>query len=359
MISTCATALRNSQVDERRVTEITIAGKAFPLKLNAKTCQKLSEAQISQELLPLIRSNVYSIDVDKLCVFIDGPDTSYHSLDPYLETGLEYFGLNLKFDNVGQFWSVKDAFDVCMEDSWCGRFLATHLQLLPANGPVNNIHLDDHTDMMSTLMAPGRPLINPLTDHEFQPTEPADWDDAIISGAIGIGSFLTSFYNLERPVHIMHLREGLPSLEKYRVQPAVRTHRLLEEASFFDIQLSQETDLTGFTHTYSSSSKISDLLHDANSQRYVVHIDLDYFINDFNGNPVASGYQPSASLREAADQKMNAFFDGLQEFDVTIDRWMIATSPGFCSGYHWQYLMENLSERINRLSSANFKFSQT
>lgn len=352
-------ALRNEPASKHQVTKPANSGSAHLLRLSAGACKNLSEAQIRQELLPLIRSNFYSIDIDQLSVFIDGPDTSYHNLDPYLEMGLRYFGLDPETDNAGLFWSSGDAFDICMEDSWCGRFLAAHLQTAPGDAPLNIIHLDDHTDMMSTLMVSGQPLINPLTDRIFRPTDPADWDDAITSGAIGIGSFLTAFYALNRPVHIMHLRDGVTAFEKYQVLPSVRTHELLEDASFFDIRLNQEADLTGRTQTYSSSSQITDLLKGTNSRRCVVHIDLDYFINDFNGNPVESGYRPDASLQSTAEQKMKVFFDGLQQFDMQIDRWMIATSPGFCSGHHWQFLVENLTTRINQLNSAQPRPCQT
>ena len=67
----------------------------------------------------------------------------------------------------------------------------------------------------------------------------------------------------------------------------------------------------------------------------------------------------NGSLQSTAEQKMKVFFDGLQQFDMQIDRWMIATSPGFCSGHHWQFLVENLTTRINQLNSAQPRPRQT
>ena len=80
--------------------------------------------------------------------------------------------------------------------------------------------------------------------------------------------------------------------------------------------------------------------------RVFVHVDLDYFINDFNGNIGQIPVLSDAQLRQRAQQLLDDFVAGLREKNIQVERWIIATSPGFCAAKHWAWLLEKLREVI-------------
>jgi hypothetical protein len=84
----------------------------------------------------------------------------------------------------------------------------------------------------------------------------------------------------------------------------------------------------------------------------MVHIDLDYFINDFNGASRGENYMPDPALRTEAEKKMDRFFESLARLNPAVDRWMIATSPGFCSAIHWEWLLSSIESRILQFQAA-------
>ena len=93
-------------------------------------------------------------------------------------------------------------------------------------------------------------------------------------------------------------------------------------------------------------SSPESLLDRSSSDWTIVHIDLDYFINDFNGASRGPGYIPSPALRTMAAVKLDRFFVALAKADIQVDRWIIATSPGFCSAYHWEWLLREIERNI-------------
>lgn len=325
------------------------------LALDRLSVGGLTEDEVRESLLPLIRSNHYTVDLERGIVRVEGPDTSYHEIDPFLDQGLSYCRIDRSKQDPAGFHISTPLFDLCLEDSWCGLFLAGRIAHLPPEIPLIIIHLDDHTDMMSTLLLAGDHLTDPFTGEQFFADNPRCWLAAIASGAIGIGSFLTPFFFLARRLHIAHLSDGPGHAGLYNVEPSVIRHPLLESTGFFDINLDPKDDRFVSLRTYSKSGDPVRLIEGASADRstyVVVHIDLDYFINDFNGNPAPDSYLPSPELQSAALDKMDAFFDALKGQRVSVDRWMIATSPGFCSGYHWEFLIEALSTRIRSCPSS-------
>jgi hypothetical protein len=322
----------------------------FPLKLDIEECGHLDEEQIRLELIPLIRSNHFSIDMPNNNVLIEGPDTSYHKIDPFLQDGLCALDVPTNYKEIGQFYRIGNHLDLCFEDSWCGLFIANHIRTLETDIPLTIIHLDDHTDMMSTLLLYDEGLFDPISQQAFAPDNPRHWPMAIESGAVGIGSFLTPFFSLRRSVHIRHLKADTGSLKTFKVGNTVCHQHLLKELPFFDISLQEVPEASDAMNTYQITGNAERLFDNIAEGSVIVHIDLDYFINDFNGNAFQGSYLPSKNSLETAERRMKTFFTTLRKSGVKVDRWMIATSPGFCSGIHWHVLLEKLEMYIAKYS---------
>ena len=117
-----------------------------------------------------------------------------------------------------------------------------------------------------------------------------------------------------------------------------------------DVEFSSVDKVTGLhasrLGTYTASTSSADLVRRGQNGPMIVHVDLDYFINDFNGN---IGQRPAGSVKESqarALSLLDELFSALRASGVTVERWIIATSPGFCAARHWTMLISELRQRI-------------
>jgi hypothetical protein len=291
--------------------------------------------------------------LEDACAFrLLGPDMAYHSIDPHLVEGLKAFG-EFRDQSDILFYRQKCAhFDLCFEDSWSGWFIADYLAGVGnAENDLVLIHADDHTDMMATLLVrDAEELTNPTTGHRFDPSKTDDWEVAIASGCVGIGDFITPFYYGQRQLHVRHVNSAPKGGSA--VHSVTRAHchyELIPDLNFAGVAMG-EPDARASVGTYVSGEDADLVLHGLPEGHVIVHIDLDYFINDFNGNPGDHSTISASEAGAAASLKMKRFFAALHGAPRAIDRWIVATSPGFCSARHWPNLINQIQERIQSFS---------
>jgi hypothetical protein len=327
-----------------------------PLAIDRGAYATLGETRAYSELQGFARSTRVKINQEHMRLMLCGTDLAHHAADPHLFDSFHMPPVKVCDDEYAEFHVQLSDYDLCMEDSWTGYLVSRHLTEQNIQEPLVFIHLDDHTDMMSTLLAR---VSNRLMDPEickcFDPRIPTDWEAAIRSGSVGIGSFVTALYYLPQPVHVIHLNHFSDSLYKRSyISHRTITHPLLPHAHFTTIQ-KQSHKLSGRLGTYIGGSNVQRLLNSIPRGHVIVHIDLDYFINDYNGNVGTVPAQSVAELHDNATILMTAFFEALFRTGVTVERWVIATSPGFCSSRHWRWFLDELSSQIK---IANQQISQ-
>ncbi len=322
--------------------------------LDPHVLRGVSPANVRRRLQRIVRANRFEIDHAACGFRILGPDVSYHSNDPFLEAGLTYLRRDRRLDDALSFHARTPAFDLCLEDSWSGYFVAEWLHASPAAGDLVFVHLDHHTDMMSSLLERrGGTLVDPTDERPFDPGAAADWRKGIAAGSIGIGSFVTTLFELPRQVHVRHINNYTSSdYATYRVVRSVRTFRELPGRAFACIRKRRD-DPPGAVGTYRGGCDAGRVLAGLPAGRTVVHVDLDYLINDFNGNEPDAGWAPAPGARDDAARKLDRFFAALRLAGRAVDRWIVAASPGFCSASHWPWLFESLEERIERMAPAS------
>ncbi|HSU65642.1 MAG TPA: hypothetical protein VLJ39_02115, partial [Tepidisphaeraceae bacterium] len=195
-------------------------------------------------------------------------------------------------------------------------------------------------------------LFDPTVGQPFEPKSPADWEAAIYSGTVSIGCFVTPFYFAGLRTHVYHLNNaaGAP-LRAHAVLNEPRGYPLIPNKRFAAVKLA-DVDDAPTAGTYVVSSRCEDLLDSLPRRRVIVHVDLDYFINDFNGNPEARRDLPDPALVAQGRRKLDRFFEILQARRIDVEHWVIATSPGFCSACHWSWLLNEFAEKIGRFDSA-------
>jgi len=319
-------------------------------------------ADVDRRLERIVRSSRFEV-VREACAFrILGPAVPYHAFDPFLAAGLTRLRRDLRMEHAQSFRTRAEAcppelqrrwaFDLCLEDSWSGCFIAEWLRASPTADDLVLIHLDHHTDMMSSLLQRcGQALVDPTDGRVFDARSGDDWQKGIASGSIGIGSFVTTLFELPNRLHVRHINNYETSdYATYRVVHADLRYSEIPERSFATIRKRRDhpPDAAG---TYRGGADPATVLDPIPPGRIVVHIDLDYLINDFNGNPCDDGWTPAADARVPASRKLDAFFETLLASDRPVDRWIVATSPGFCSAYHWPWLLEHIERGIERVAS--------
>jgi hypothetical protein len=279
-----------------------------------------------------------------------GQDVSYHKVDPFLPEVLKRFGEGLTLDDVASYRSSTPLFDLCFEDCWTGYFIAKQLQMQASRGDLLLIHLDDHADMMPTLLCRStEALVNPVSGETFDPASSSNWESAIRWGAVTIGNFMTPLFYLGTSVHVRHINNTTKSEERWHVSRDSRQYDLIPEKRFATVNKDHSRNAESIG-TYWVGSSPEAVLDCVDHPWTLVHIDLDYFINDFNGTSRGDNYFPSLTLQVEAKQKMERFFKALTRLSPTVDRWLIATSPGFCASFHWEFLLQEISRSIEEFA---------
>jgi hypothetical protein len=323
-------------------------GNVIPL--NKTMLDRCDRQEIDKAIRRIVRNVRFEFLEHERAVRLLGPDTYYHALDPHLPAALKQFDAHLTMDDIVSYRSHGDVFDLCFEDSWSGYLIADHLRRTRHNDDLVILHLDDHTDMMSTLLEYSYKgvLIDSATGQPFDPTIPADWESGIYSGAVGIGSFITPLYFGGWRTHVRHLNNATGvQTHSYTVIKNPCSHELIPRKRFAAVQLS-ERDEAEDAGSYIVASHCEEALETLPSGRVIVHIDFDYLINDFNGNQRNEAYVPNPSVIKQGRRKLDCFFDALQARRVNVEHWIIATSPGFCSACHWTWLLNAFKEKITR-----------
>lgn len=329
------------------------ARKHLPIPLDPSFLQLSGQIAIEAVLRSIVRSVRFELLPGDGAFRLLGADLSYHRVDPHLAGALRDLDEHLTAAELGFYRASRQFFDLCCEDSWTGYFIARELRRSERPDPdLVIVHLDDHMDMMSTLLeCSGEVLRDPSTGKIFDPSSSEDWASAIESGAVNIGNFLTPLYFMKPKVHVRHLRNAAGA--EHRTFDVVRarcSYPQVPNKKFAAI--SRTSGGSGESAgTYLSGSSAEEVLGSMPDGRVFVHIDLDYFVNDFNGASKGDDYLPAATLMAEAQRKMTDFFSSLSRIPG-VDRWIVATSPGFCSGYHWKSLLAQLEEGIRGFEMA-------
>lgn len=270
---------------------------------------------------------------------LQGSDTSHHRVDPSLRVFAD--------QQYALRWlrASGPEYDLCCDDSWSGFFIARQLAIAANDEPLTIIHADDHMDMGPTLLAQVDAVPqDPIADRPFDPANSADWEMSIVSGAVGIGNFITPLLFQSRLIHIRHLCESMPTVRPVGLQLVSIRDPLVPDLAFVSPRHTEETEGRS---SYARSAEATELCKELPLGRLIVHIDLDYFVNDFNGNAGSRAQELDDHVRCAVLHRMDRLFDAITATNRPVARWVVATSPGFCAFRHWGWLLKELGDRID------------
>lgn len=216
------------------------------------------------------------------------------------------------------------------------------------------LHVDDHRDLMSPRLAiKGNGLVDMITGRPFDVRDPASVLSACDSGAVGMGSFLTPFLFAFPNCDVRHLCQP-PKIDRtldWHYRATTEHDDLLRpgaERPAIALEPSQGTDMG----RYRATNDLKDWLADIGNGPVLLHIDMDYFNNRYDGDgdwiDRMRRLDPPLDAVLAQIDKVSAAMEREGLIDRIEDA-AVAFSPGFFPAELWQAAERRLRVRMESL----------
>jgi hypothetical protein len=203
------------------------------------------------------------------------------------------------------------------------------------------LHVDDHRDLGTPrLIEDGPGWWDPIGGAPVRLDTPDSVEGALDSGALGMGSILTPFLHRFPRAEVRHLCQPPKATvtDDYRIVATTEPDTLLEPGRRRPaITLASSPGETG-PGRYRLTPDVDDWLAGANTGAVLLHIDMDYFNNRFDGD--SEWPTRSSPFDPSLDQvlgKIDEMIGALRRTGVgaRIEDVVIAYSPGFFPGELW------------------------
>jgi len=293
-------------------------------------------------------------------VSVTRPETLDVFVDPELERGLDWLG-GIRPDEVGlRVWG-DHGFQLSLEDSWTAYSWSRWLRDQRPSGTTRAVilHVDDHYDFESPHLAIGAADFRDLiTGQPVVLAAPNTVESAIRSGAIGVAGFFAPFLRSFDELEIRHLRRAIPSKVAgwHALIPTELPDSLLSpEAHRPAMKLGPSGVGRESALRYFATTDPASWLSGLPDWPALVHMDLDYLNNRFNGDSdwksAPDRHDPPA---ESVEQRLIEILDALHASPVTtqIQDFAVALSPGFFPAEFWSGTVDLLHARVPSLISA-------
>jgi hypothetical protein len=295
-------------------------------------------------------------------IFLSRPTTMDYYVDPLLMVGLHWWADTYGPVSVAEIPFVKHNtphFQLSFQDAWTLEAWSEWLVSSEACPPVATLlHVDDHDDFMSPrVVTKDNKWWDLITGESVDLHKPLSVRAAIRSGAIGIGSFMAPILHLSPNLCIRHLcateysakRQGL-----YRACPTLHKDTLLSPGDYrLGVTVQSDNNRNNrFCHPYLVTDDLREWLHNIPPGPVLLHIDMDYFNNRFNGS---SDWALSRSRHDPPIDKIveriEAIFQALLDAEVSnrIVNITVSLSPGFFPADLWSSSIKALVLNTMRL----------
>ena len=217
------------------------------------------------------------------------------------------------------------------------------------------LHVDDHKDLGSPrLFIEDDGLRDPLTSEIFELANPESVQSAILSGAVGMGSFMTPFLRAVPRAEVRHLCQPpkAAGTRNYEISSGEQYDQLLDKRARRPVGcLREKADAVG-PGTYRVTPDVEEWLSGIGPGPILLHIDMDYFSNRYDGD--SDWYErkdrldPSLhNILTKIDELTNALVD--TKIAPRIEHVAVAFSPGFFPAEHWNAAANRLVPALERL----------
>ncbi len=296
---------------------------------------------------------------------LEAPDYPGFYVDPEIEDGMRWWGggdplpLNLAPLAVRQ----DEGFLLAMNDNWTlfswSCWLKDRLAAGQRPARLNVIHLDSHSDMMSPrLSRRGEAWTDLHTGEPVDLWRPETVVAAIGSGAIGIGSFIAPLFHEIPATNVFHLccaRHFRRPPGAYAMTPAWGDEdALFNEARRPEFELAPIDGEDRRQGVYFLTDDLDALLSRVPPAPTLLHLDMDYFNNRFDGNPdwadIKDRHDPE---RGTVLNEIDGFFQALAASATGewIEDVSVGLSPAFFPAALWPPAIDGVRRGVRTLAS--------
>jgi hypothetical protein len=287
---------------------------------------------------------------------VERPDDLEVFVDPGLADVLGKMGV-IQAREIGLHVWNRDGFQLALEDSWTALSWSRWLSMRERDDAPDAVvlHVDDHRDFQSPHLALGPDGFTDLiTGEPVLLHRPATVRDAVRSGAIGVAGFFAPFVRRFGSLEVRHLRAGIsaegegwrPLLARDQIDGVLRPGHPRPA-----IELGAPGKGEGAALRYMATSDLQRWLRDLPRLPVLLHIDLDYLSNRFNGDSDWQRGPRHDPPPEVVRETVIGLFDALEASGVAqaIVDVAVALSPGFFPAEYWLQTIAIVEERVSRL----------
>lgn len=306
----------------------------------------------------------YFCDKDADATEIDGgwslrmhwPDDIYRHVDLGLDEGLTWWGDGVRRETMAlarrrEGRVLRSLYDTWTLQSWC----EWRSRRSESPQTLTILHVDDHLDLGSPrLFTDGENWADAITGADVSLSDPASVQAAIESGAIGMGSFLTPFLHALPHCDVRHLCQPPKSrgTVDYAVKLGAEPDTLIAPGRPRpSATLIRSTTPPG-PGRFRITPNLEDWLVDIEPGPILLHVDMDYFNNRYDGDSDWKEHQEPLDptievVCDTIDQMANALRTrGLVE---RIEDAVVAFSPGFFPAELWPQADARLKQGLQLL----------
>lgn len=269
-----------------------------------------------------------------------------------ISSGLDLFSITR--NEVKDYCKITKTNCLCLSECWMP--YAWSVIRNRENSRLNHltiIHIDDHSDLMPPLISyNGVWRKDLLTQQQVHFSAPASIKASVKSGAIPIGSMLTPIVKSVENFTVLHLKQNVIERKQFEMKfEAVQDIAFYKKTQRLNIKYLPVNPGTKCNNVYVKTSEIFDLFKFIDkSSRILLHIDMDYFNNRFNGSTSWAQEKQFSHDPEMAVQKkvISTLCKTLGKMNKIhpFDYIFIGVSPSFYPTEFWRsglyYLFEML-----------------
>jgi len=291
-------------------------------------------------------------------VCLERPSSPYgcYQHDDALSSGLHWWGEGTRVRDICAEYRLLDGGILALEEQWVPLSWSRTFQSMgKIPEEVILLHLDDHQDMMSPRIGKrlDGEMVDYITGDHINFLDSDSISGAIRSGAIGKGSILTPLIWSIPKIHVRHLSFRPHPNTTYKIDKVTYSDGVLFES---DNRLGLHFSDTSWEALPSQSNYVVTDNFDTWLQQLpaevpiLLHFDLDYFNNRFDGNshwqePGSRSYDPRFTRQK---QHLRSVIQGIKKRGLSgriIDT-SIGISPGFYPAEFWQPMVEAINKEM-------------
>ena len=300
----------------------------------------------------------YFCDIDATAAMVDGkwcldlawPEGAERHVDLALPIGLKWWRPGLRRSEMSGSYTRDGRVLRCLYDSWTLWSWSQWLSRTPdaSNRRIVVLHVDDHRDLGSPrLQIANSEYRDLITDSDVSLDQPDTVSLAIKSGAIGMGSFMTPFLRRLPNVEVRHLCQPPKSSASatWKIDHAVVEDELLRPGASRPVVTLAPSEGSG-PGSYLQTPDIDDWLSDTDEATLLLHVDMDYFNNRYDGDSDwAENEKRHDPDRDHVLGEIDRVASALKNRGMVsrLEDIVIAYSPGFFPAELWQEADERLA----------------